>query len=393
MIFTNQKTHLSEQVWDVIVIGSGPAGAAVASQIKTYRDRVLLVDRRKLPFHKLCGCCLSPTATEELSAMGIDFTNSEQPSVPLERCLFKTNKSEIEMCVDKMAVISRERLDAELIKHASNLGVIYQDGLNIREIHSNDREGTRELHGVLDARKGSKRIRLKTRAVIDASGLPAKPTNIKRKSLFSSRIGIGTVIKADAFPLPTGQLIMLVAPFGYCGLVRLENGCIDIAAALDTEAVKNKKPWQALETIFIHTSVDIPVETKSSSYLGKPYLTRNMPLFDNRCYRVGDAAGYVEPLTGEGIGWALKGARALSEAFGNFDPTIENCQTEIGRTYSRLRHRMMRRDLQRCRLLTLATRNRWLLNMSMATARHAPFFTRLIFPHVRQTVTPNSSSN
>ena len=57
--------------WDVIVVGAGPAGASAAVRLADGGRRVLLVDRCGMPRGKVCGCCLSQVAAEELSAIGL----------------------------------------------------------------------------------------------------------------------------------------------------------------------------------------------------------------------------------------------------------------------------------------------------------------------------------
>ena len=48
--------------WDIVVVGAGPAGTAVAARAATNKLRVLFIDRSGLPRPKVCGCCLSPLA-------------------------------------------------------------------------------------------------------------------------------------------------------------------------------------------------------------------------------------------------------------------------------------------------------------------------------------------
>jgi hypothetical protein len=149
----------------------------------------------------------------------------------------------------------------------------------------------------------------------------------------SSRIGMGTTLPAGAGGPPPGELVMAVSRGGYCGIVRLEDGRIDIAAALDRGLIaQTGSPARAVasilaETMFLAESGGgispgdppgrIMLDSKllgAATWRGTPPLTRSQPVADatGRILRIGDAAGYVEPFTGEGMGWAL--ASALESA-------------------------------------------------------------------------------
>ena len=55
--------------WDAVVVGAGPAGAAVAARLAVRGLAVLLCDTSEMPRPKLCGCCLSTTALAELAKL------------------------------------------------------------------------------------------------------------------------------------------------------------------------------------------------------------------------------------------------------------------------------------------------------------------------------------
>jgi len=254
-MISNQTDVLSPAtIWDAVVIGAGPAGSAIAAQLKRSRENVLLIDRRTLPFHKLCGCCLSPQATTELLKLGIDFRANGVSSEPLERCTFRSSGHSLQYNLSHMAVMSRERLDAQLIEHAMNCGVQYQGGTTIKQIKWEQVEHLRLLRAESSFSTRSDPVTIRARSVIDASGLPSTRRKNRKNKFFAPRIGLGAVLRDDRFPLDKGHLTMLVAPGGYCGVVRLENNCIDIASALDTPTLHERQPWQTIEAIFKHTS-------------------------------------------------------------------------------------------------------------------------------------------
>jgi hypothetical protein len=149
-----------------------------------------------------------------------------------------------------------------------------------------------------------------------------------------SRIGVGTTLTASssaslpaAIDLPPGELVMAVDRHGYCGLVRLEDGRLDLAAAVDRHVLAAAGgPAAAIVDLLrlaggdrrTTTAFDGPFEAvAAATFRATPPLTHHSPRIAGRAqriFRVGDAASYVEPFTGEGIGWALASGRLLAES-------------------------------------------------------------------------------
>ena len=93
-----------------------------------------------------------------------------------------------------------------------------------------------------------------------------------------------------------------------------------------------------------------------------------------RIFRVGDAAGYVEPFTGEGMGWALSSSRILTAALlGSPDPAGD---------YERLHAAGFRSLHRRCRRVAAALRHPGLVRSAMRVAAVAPWAARRFVPLV-----------
>ena len=129
----------------------------------------------------------------------------------------------------------------------------------------------------------------------------------------TSRVGAGAVVTdAPSFYEP-GCIYMSVARGGYVGLVRLEDGRLNAAAAMGADHVRNSGSLADAASSIIHSSGLPAVNALAAAeWHGTPALTRSThPLAAHRVFVVGDAAGYVEPFTGEGIAWALASAQSV----------------------------------------------------------------------------------
>jgi flavin-dependent dehydrogenase len=129
----------------------------------------------------------------------------------------------------------------------------------------------------------------------------------------TSWIGAGTALSAATPAYGAGTIYMVSARAGYVGLVRLEDGRLNIGAAFDASALRAAGGPAALAEAILDEAGMKPVDVLGKSrWRGTPPLSRRpSSVAFHRVFAIGDAAGYIEPLTGEGIGWALSAAQAV----------------------------------------------------------------------------------
>jgi 2-polyprenyl-6-methoxyphenol hydroxylase-like FAD-dependent oxidoreductase len=111
-----------------------------------------------------------------------------------------------------------------------------------------------------------------------------------------------------------GTIYMACASEGYVGQTVVEDGRVDMAAALDPLAVKRAGGTGELaEQILARAGFPMYPGLARLPWKGTPHLTRQAPaLGGERLFVLGDAAGYIEPFTGEGMAWALAGAALVA---------------------------------------------------------------------------------
>jgi 2-polyprenyl-6-methoxyphenol hydroxylase-like FAD-dependent oxidoreductase len=237
-------------------------------------------------------------------------------------------------------------MDVALIQHAQACGVTFLPGCAAR----------------LEPGQGNTRTliageqRIESAVVIAADGLGgtlAGPTTAET----GSRIGAGVVLPAPAFYQP-GIIYMTTGPGGYLGLVLLEDGQLDLACALDREATRRAGGPAALAAALLQRAGwPVPERMETAAWRGTPPLTRApRSVSGHRLFVVGDASGYVEPFTGEGMAWALSSAVALAPlAAQNWTPRLAQQWIQLHR------HVVVHRQLP-CRTLAAVLRRPWLMN-------------------------------
>jgi flavin-dependent dehydrogenase len=299
----------SKQTWDALVAGAGPAGASAALALARSGASVLLVERAALPRWKVCGACLGPAALASLDRLGAHDVAARARAVPLAGMVLRSQGKAARLRLSGWAALSRATLDEQLVDVAVRAGVtvwtearaeLGPAGVTARTVRVSHAESEMEVEA---------------RVVIDATGLGRGLAEDGRPTTHAAphaRVGIGAELDAPDYPVPPGELHMAVGRAGYVGLVRVENGRLNVAAAVDAFALRAGTPGEVVAGILAHAGLPPLPPADAKAWRGTPGLTRSGEAGGDRLLRVGDAAGYVEPFTGEGIGWALSDGLAVA---------------------------------------------------------------------------------
>ena len=168
---------------------------------------------------------------------------------------------------------------------------------------------------------------------------------------------------------------MAVGKNGYVGLVRVEDGSLNVAAAFDPELVRRLgTPGVAGAAIVAEAGFPLIVALESAHWQGTPRLTRRTePLAEDRLFVLGDAAGYVEPITGEGIalGAACPAARTICKPIGR-SQSIERWHPRQGLAWSDTHRRLVLHRQLVCRASAIVLRKPWLTRLAFEVLTRAP---------------------
>jgi len=348
--------HISP-CWDVVVVGAGPAGALVAHGLASRGVRVLLVEQRLFPRWKVCGACLSPQALAALKTAGLGDLVAAQGGLSLERLQLGVAGLVSPIALGAGRVLSRSRLDQALLEAAVAVGATVLTGTRaVLGAAATGLEPDREV--VLQ--KGTARWSVRAKVVLIAAGLSHRAIDNEAEISTSiqphSRIGAGCVLPGEAAELAPGVLQMAVGQGGYVGLVRVESGEINLACAFDRPMLGSVGGAALLcQKILAEAGFATLSGLKEAAWqLTAALSRRTTPLAGHRLLLLGDAAGYVEPFTGEGMGWALTSSLAalplVLRGMEHWDGAIE---TE----WRRLHRRWVAQKQRSCRVLAVVLRH------------------------------------
>jgi len=295
--------------WDAVVIGAGPAGAVAARVMAQRGAAVLLVDKASFPRPKVCGGCLSSAALDLLGQANLSHIVRDLGAPVLDTLQWHYGRWCVQLGLPAGAIVSRRALDAALVRAALAAGVTFVPNVSatVGEVGEQGR--------MLQLRSGAMQAPVMARVVIAASGLAGAAVCGKPHVARRSWIGLGTSLPALAEGVcRRGEIRMCCGRRGYVGMAQLAGGCVNVAAALDPLLIREcGGAAPAVRRVLHETGVEV-VGLDSVAWRGTPLLSqRPAQLGLRRLLLIGDAAGYVEPFTGEGITWALASALAVVE--------------------------------------------------------------------------------
>ncbi|MGI9518529.1 MAG: NAD(P)/FAD-dependent oxidoreductase [Pirellulaceae bacterium] len=373
------------RIWDVTVVGAGPSGALAARQLAQLGRRVLLVDKASFPRTKVCGCCLNQSGQKSLQAAGLGNLVTSLGAVDICQLRVGSGSRQAELPLQGTVGLSRQALDSALVTAAVDAGSQFLPQTEAR-LGATSADGR-----IVRLRQRERHEELQTRVLVAADGvsggLMKGSDEIDSIVQENSRIGAGVIVDCDPSLYRQGTIYMACGEHGYVGLVRLENHQLDIAAAFDRKPVKQAGGLGPLAAEVLREAdfPEIP-NLDRRQWQGTPLLTRqSQHVYAKNAFLVGDAAGYVEPFTGEGMAWALAGGLAVAPIACR---AVDGWDSSLGEEWSRVHRQVIRRRQWLCRALSRGLRHPRLTHVTIRVLSQFPI---LATPFIRSLAEPSST--
>ncbi len=302
-----------KEFWDCLVIGAGPAGAVAAALLAGRGWHVLLVERAHWPREKACGGCLNAAAVGLLEHLGLGGVIGKcgGNGRAITRFELRLGRRRLEIPLPAGVAIARQEFDARLVDEAIARGCRFAPETSAR-ILPQESEQFRSVR--LNCGGEPRDVRAKIVLACDGLGgnsLAGEPwAKVHRDRLV--RLGFSATANESrvAALIPGGVIAMHVGDGGYVGVVRLGGDRVHIGAAISPKMCNQKHgPAAVIREILSASEFSLPVTALPAEFAGTgPLCVRRPCVAGPRVLAVGDACGYAEPFTGEGISWAIRGA-------------------------------------------------------------------------------------
>jgi geranylgeranyl reductase family protein len=281
-------------MFDVAIIGSGPAGSSCAAFCANAGLRTLLLEREKFPREKVCGDCLNPACWPILRRLQLIERVRMLPHGVLDRVEFigiggRTLAVNLPVGDEAEIAVKRSLFDQLLMRRARELGASISEGRTVTALAAPD--AGRENWTITASEET-----FESRVLIAADG---RNSTVARLCNLIPRGTKERVALQTHLPLPHdfgNRVVLQFLPEGYSGQAPVGNGELNLCLVSVPRKIAALRNWA-------ETRFGISAE---HSWRTITPLTR-APIAPARraLFLVGDAARVVEPFTGEGIYYAM----------------------------------------------------------------------------------------
>lgn len=293
----------------ITIIGGGLAGLTAAIHLSKIGLKVILIEKNEYPKHKVCGEYISNEIVPYLDWLSLDI--SELNPTQISKLEFSTADGKMIHCDLPLGGfgVSRYALDAFLYQKAIQNGCeIIQD--NVEDIVFEN--------GVFTISVSNNR-KFFSGIVIGAYG---KRSNIdqKLKREFVGKKSDWLAVKAHySVGFPDDLVGLHNFEGGYCGVSKVENNVVNICYLASYASFKKYKNIEDFQSQIVVKNPHLKEIFETSKMLFETPLTISQVSFDkkelieNHILMIGDTAGLIHPLCGNGMAMAIHSAKILSE--------------------------------------------------------------------------------
>ena len=333
---------------DVAIIGSGPAGSTLAALLASRGVSVALIDRDTFPRDKVCGEFLSYDALPILALTGGDLAIDSSGATSIDHCRIVTDRGTYEFPLPRAARgVSRHKLDHLLLRRATAAGAEAVEGWAADQIEP-DAEGTR----ITLTRKDAERRIVNAKLVAGAWGRWGR-LDLKLQRSFvrdhaHRHFGFKRhYVRSDS---TTSSAIELYSfRRGYLGVSAVEGGRTNICGLVHASRIeKMRGGWEAFTTSLTDESESLRTLFASHDPVQPDFLSSDPVIFrpkssvEDGVMLVGDSAGLVDPLAGNGMAMAIQSAllaATLIVPYLRGSSSRQQLEREYGTRFASLFHR------------------------------------------------------
>lgn len=305
--------------YDIAVIGGGLAGLALSIQAVRAGYRVVLYEREKYPFHKVCGEYISHESWNFLQELGVPLSDMQLPQISRVQ-ISSPNGRVLEQQLPLGGFgISRYRLDFSLAAIARREGVDLREDTRVMDVVY------RNNQFILFTNKGDAEAAVVAGSFGKRSNLDVKWKRAftrKRPNKLNHYVGVKYHIRLAH---PADLIALHNFEYGYCGISQIEDGkCCLCYLTTAHNLRRNQNDIKLAEKNILMKNPYLRQLFEQAEFLWEEPVTISRISFnkktqvENHVLLIGDAAGMITPLCGNGMSMALHGSKLAFEQIQDF---------------------------------------------------------------------------
>jgi flavin-dependent dehydrogenase len=358
--------------YDLAIVGGGLAGLSLSIQMAKAGCKVILFEKEQYPFHRVCGEYISLESWDFLQSLGLDLRSLNVSQIK-RLCVSAKNGNSFEQELPLGGFgISRYKLDHSLSQIAKQSGVVLFEHTRVNEINFSDDEF------IIQSTKGNFRAKVTVGCFGKRSNLDIKwkrPFVLAKKNKLNNYVGVKYHIH---YNFPDDLIALHNFKKGYCGISKIENEqycfCyLTVADNLQNSGNDIKKMEQTILSANPHLKKifdECEMQWKEPVVISQISFDKKN-LIEDHVLMIGDAAGMITPLCGNGMSMALHAGKIAAGQIHEFlKGTISREQME--QNYSAQWNRLFSKRLRTGRMLQRLLNDPRLTNLVIGLGRYFP---------------------
>lgn len=361
-----------DTTYELAIVGGGLAGLALSIQIAREGYRVILFEKEQYPFHRVCGEYISLESWGFLQRLGVDLESLNVSHIK-RLCVSAMNGNSFEQELPLGGFgVSRYKFDHTLVQIAKQSGVIVYEQIRVNDIKFS------EEYFNIEASNGNFKARVAAGCYGKRSNLDVKwkrPFIVAKKNKLNNYIGIKYHIR---YNFPNDLIALHNFKKGYCGISKVENDqyCLCYLTTADNLQSSSNDIKKMEQTILSDNPHLKKIFNECEMISREPVIISQISfdkkeLIENHVLMIGDAAGMITPLCGNGMSMALHASKIAAEKIKKFlNGTISRELME--QNYSSEWNENFESRLRAGRMLQRLFNNAWLTTLMIRIGRSFP---------------------
>lgn len=352
---------------DVVIIGGGLAGLTAAIHLSQKNLKVILIEKSPYPRHKVCGEYISNEILPYLRSLGVDVSELNPTKISKFEFTSTTGKTaKAELPLGGFG-ISRYVLDAFLYQKAVSVNcTIIKE--NVTDVSfSNDIFNVTTANQILTAK-----------IVLGAFGKRSNVDQVLDRNFFHKKSPWLAVKAHYCGNLDNDFVALHNFNGGYCGVSKVENNIINLCYLADYATFKQYKNIEDYQQNVLYKNKHLKSVFENSTLLFDKPLTISQISFDkkqpieNHIIMIGDTAGLIHPLCGNGMAMAIHSAKIASELILTYYADKSISRDQLERNYKKEWKKHFGKRIFMGRILARILTNKTITNMFVSLVASYP---------------------